>query len=99
MLLFAGLGIAGAVLLKDAHDEYGQLVQVENGNRLKLAEAQERLRDQERVLRRLRTDPDFVDRVIRMKLGYAKPDEYIFRFETDTAKATLEPPATPGKDK
>ena len=25
MLLFAGLGVAGAVLFKDAHDEYSQL--------------------------------------------------------------------------
>jgi cell division protein FtsB len=42
---------------------------------------QERLKSQERVLDRLRNDPAYVDRVIRKKLGYAKPDEFIFRFE------------------
>jgi cell division protein FtsB len=39
------------------------------------------LHDQEIVLQRLRTDPAYVEKVIRRKLGYAKPDEFIFRFE------------------
>jgi cell division protein DivIC len=33
------------------------------------------------VLDRLRNDPAYVDKVIRKKLGFAKPDEDIFRFE------------------
>ena len=37
--------------------------------------------EQEKILQRLRTDPAYVERVIRRKLGYAKPDEYIFRFD------------------
>jgi cell division protein FtsB len=65
----------------DAHAEYRRLEQVEDLNRSKLEEAQERLRNQERILDRLRNDPAFVDRIIRKKLGYAKPDEFIFRFE------------------
>jgi len=91
VLLFSGLGVAGVVLFKDAHDEFGQLRQVEAANRRRLAEAQERLRSQERVLERLRTDPAFVERVIRMKLGYARPDEFIFRFEDDDAKGLMGP--------
>ena len=35
----------------------------------------------EASLRRLRTDPAFVEQQIRRNLGYAKPDEIIFRFE------------------
>jgi cell division protein DivIC len=81
LLLFAGLGITGSFLFVDARHEYEQLAQVESLNRQKLAEAQERLRNQERVLERLRTDPEYVDKVIRKKLGYAKPDEFIYRFE------------------
>lgn len=81
LLLFAGLGVGGSYLFLDARHEYARLEQVESQNRQKLAEAQERLRDQERVLERLRSDPEFVDRVIRKKLGYAKPDEFIYRFE------------------
>jgi cell division protein DivIC len=90
MLLFAGLGVAGIVLFKDAHDEYAQLQQVESADRHRLSEAQERLRDQERVLQRLRSDPAFVDKVIRMRLGYARPDEFIFRFDDNQAKGSAE---------
>jgi cell division protein FtsB len=81
LLLIAGLGIAGSYLFLDARQEYARLEQVEAQNRQRLAEAQERLRQQERVLDRLRSDPAYVDKVIRKKLGYAKPDEFIYRFE------------------
>jgi cell division protein DivIC len=81
ILLFAGFGIIGGYLFIDARAEYGRLMDVEASNQRKLSEAQERLRNQERVLERLRTDPAFVDKVIRKKLGYSKPDEDIFRFE------------------
>ena len=37
ILLFAGLGVAGAVLFKDANDEFSQLKQVEAANRRRLA--------------------------------------------------------------
>ena len=81
LLLFAGLGVTGAYLFIDARAEYDRLEQVESLNRSRLAEVQDRLRSQEKVLDRLRNDPAFVDRVIRKKLGYANPDEFSFRFE------------------
>jgi len=81
LLLFAGLGVTGTYLFMDARAEYNRLEQVELLNRTRLAEVQARLKSQEKVLDRLRNDPEFVDRVIRKKLGYAKPDEFIFRFE------------------
>jgi cell division protein DivIC len=81
VLLFAGLGVAGGYLFLDARHEYSRLVQVETLNRQRLTEAQEKLKDQERVLDRLRNDPAYVDQVIRQKQGFAKPDEEIFRFE------------------
>jgi cell division protein DivIC len=97
ILLLAGLGVAGLVLFKDAHDEYSQLEQVQSANRQKLAEARDRLRAQERILERLKSDPAYVDRVIRMKLGYSKPDEYIFRFESDNSRLPVEPAPARGK--
>jgi len=81
VLLIAGIGVTGGYLFLDARAEYNRIEQVEDQNKRRLAEAQQRLADQQRVLERLRTDPAFVDRVIRKKLGYAKPDEFIFRFE------------------
>jgi cell division protein FtsB len=99
LLLFAGLGIAGAVLFKEAHDEYSRLEQVESSNRRRLAEARDHLRDQEKVLHRLQTDPAYVDKVIRMRLGYAKPDEFIFRFEDDDSKGSAGPASIQRNDK
>jgi cell division protein DivIC len=81
VLLFAGLGVAGGYLFLEARHEYSQLVEVETLNRQRLTEAQERLNSQRKVLDRLRNDPSFVDQVIRKKLGFAKPDEEIYRFE------------------
>jgi len=43
-------------------------------------ELEARLREQEIVLERLRSDPAYVEKVIRRRLGYAKPDEFVFRF-------------------
>ena len=80
-LLFAGLGIGAGALFLDARAEYNQLKQAEAAGRRRLAEAQQRLAEQEIILERLRTDPEFVEKVIRQRLGYAKPGEYIFRFE------------------
>jgi cell division protein FtsB len=39
------------------------------------------MKDQEQVLERLRNDPAFVKKIIRLQLRYAKPSELIFRFE------------------
>lgn len=99
VLVFAGLTVAGGVLFKDAHDEYSQLEQVMASNRRRLLEAQGHLREQERVLDRLRTDPAYVDKVIRVRLGYAKPDEFVFRFEDDDAKGSAGPSSILRNDK
>jgi cell division protein DivIC len=80
-LLMAAIAVTGSYLFIDARAEYNRLEQVEAQNRSRLAEAQQRLQEQEKVLDRLRNDPAYVDKVIRKKLGYAKPDEFIFRFE------------------
>ena len=58
------------------------LLRTESESRQTLAEAQLKLQEQEKILDRLRTDPAYVELVIRRQLGYAKPEEMIFRFET-----------------
>jgi cell division protein DivIC len=80
VVLIAGLGVGGGILFLDASEEYSRLEVVQAENRRRLAEAQEQLRNQEKVLERLRNDPAYVDKVIRKRLGYAKPDEFIFHF-------------------
>ncbi len=74
--------IAGlAVVLAQTRAEYDQVRQVEARTRLRLKEVETKLAEQELVLERLRTDPAYVERVIRRRLGYAKPDEFVFRFD------------------
>ena len=80
VLLFAGLGVGAGALFIDARAEYLELKQAEADGKRRLAAAQLRLAEQERILERLRSDPEYVEKVLR-RLGYAKPGEYIFRFE------------------
>jgi cell division protein FtsB len=80
LLLFAGLAALVVLFFVDTRQEYLRLRTMNLENRRHLAEAEARLREQETILQRLRTDPAYVEKVIRARLGYAKPDELIFRF-------------------
>jgi cell division protein FtsB len=80
-VLLTGLGIGAGALLLDSQAQYRQLKRTEAVSRQRLAEAEGRLREQEKILERLRTDRDFVEKVIRKRLSYARPGEMIFRFE------------------
>ncbi len=70
-----------AVVLNQTKAEYFRLREVEAQTRRRLGEVETRLSEQEIVLERLRTDPAYVEMVIRRRLGYAKPDEFVFRFD------------------
>ncbi len=81
LVLFLGAGATSGYFLWQAREEYGRLRRLEADTRRRLAEAEARLQEQERILDRLRNDPAYVEMVIRRRLLYAKPDEYIFRFK------------------
>ncbi len=81
LLLFLVIGAASGLYFWDTREEYLRLRQLEEQSRRRLAETEAKLKEQEKILERLRTDPVYVEKVIRRRLGYAKPDEYIFRFE------------------
>jgi cell division protein DivIC len=80
-VVFVGLGLASAVFFWQTRAEYNRFRQNEADNQRILAETEAKLRDQELVLARLRNDPAYVEKIIRQQLGYAKPGEFIFRFE------------------
>ena len=82
ILLFLCLAAAAGVFFLQTRREYNQLLLAEAESRRQLTEVQVKLREQERVLERLRSDPAFVEMAIRRRLGYAKPDEMVFRFES-----------------
>jgi len=79
--LMATMALAAGSWFLEAQAEYRQLKQTEAANRQLLADAKARLLEQERILQRLRTDPAFVEKVIRKRLAFARPGEVIFRFE------------------
>jgi cell division protein FtsB len=81
LLLFLCLGAGSSIFFLQTRREYQLLLLSEAQSRRRLLEAQQKLREQERILERLRNDPAYVEMVIRRRLGYAKPDEMIFRFE------------------
>jgi cell division protein DivIC len=81
LMLFLSVGAGSAVFFWKTRQEYNQLRQVELAAQRRLAEAEERLREQDQILKRLRTDPAYVEMKIRQRLGYARPEEFIFRFE------------------
>jgi cell division protein DivIC len=80
-VLFLGVGLTSGVFFLQARAEYDQLKQQEAASRRRLEDATVKLREQEKIIERLRNDPVFVEQVIRRQLNYAKPDEFIFRFE------------------
>lgn len=75
--VITGLG----VVLSQTRAEYARVRQAELQVRRRLAEVEVKLAEQEVVLDRLRNDPAYIDMVIRRRLGYAKPEEFVFRFE------------------
>jgi Septum formation initiator len=81
LIVFLAIGAASGVYFLQAREEYNRLRRIEAENRRRLAEVEARLREQEKILERLRSDPVYVEKVIRRRLGYARPDEFIFRFE------------------
>jgi cell division protein FtsB len=81
LVVFVGVAGASGIYFWEARAEYLQLREQEEASRRRLAETEARLQEQEKTLERLRHDPVYVEKVIRRRLGYARPDEFIFRFE------------------
>ena len=81
LALFLGITLWAGMFFLQMHQELTTQRAQENANRLRLAAAQARLETQRKYLDQLQHDPAMVETVIRKKLGYARPDEFIFRFE------------------
>ncbi len=81
ILLFAAVAGWGALFFLDLNRELSTLRAQEQAHQRRLAEAREKLAEQERYLERLRRDPALVEQVVRKKLGYVRANEFVFRFE------------------
>jgi cell division protein DivIC len=78
--LFAAIGVGAAAMLWETRAEYVQLKSAEAANRQRLAEAQAQLARQKKILERLRSDPEYVEKILRGR-GYARPGDLIFKFD------------------
>lgn len=87
LILFAyipiiiGAAVSSALFFWQTRREYVKLRSNELRLEQRLSEAQLQLAEQQEILHRLRNDPAYVERVIRRRLGYARPDEFVWRFE------------------
>jgi cell division protein FtsB len=80
VVLLTAFGVGAGALLLDARAEYAKLKQDQAAAEAKLAAARTRLQEQQRILERMRTDPVYVEKVIRTQAAFARPGEVIFRF-------------------
>jgi cell division protein FtsB len=80
-VVFIGLLLMSGAFFVQTREEYRRLKEVEARSDRQLADLELKLKEQQRILERLRNDPSYVERVIRRQLKYAKPDEFIFRFD------------------
>jgi cell division protein DivIC len=92
LVLFVGIAVGSGIFFWRSREEYLHLRKAEQMARVRLAEAQQKLREQEIVLDRLRNDPAYVEMVIRRHLGYAKPGERIFLFSDQDERIFLPEP-------
>jgi cell division protein FtsB len=79
--VFLALSVFAGVFFYRTYGEFLNLKTQEVENRHRLADTELRLAEQRDILERLSQDPTFVERMIRDRLGYARPDEVVFRFE------------------
>ena len=69
----------GTALLR-TYREYNAYRQKEAELSVQLEQKQAELKQRQEYLRMVLDDPDFIDRVIREKLGFAKPTEKVYHF-------------------
>jgi cell division protein FtsB len=87
LLVIAVLLIIGLCYLPLIHENERMRRDIDNLDR-ELQEQQELSKQLQAQIEALRDDPKTVERLARDKLGYARPDETIVRFETNATNVT-----------
>jgi cell division protein FtsB len=80
-LLFVALTLFAGLFFVRTHEEMRALKDREEENRRQLAELKRTFVDHKVTLDRLNNDPAYIERVIRERLGYARTDETVIRFD------------------
>jgi cell division protein FtsB len=72
----------GGLVVKN-YREFQHFKERESRIEAKLIQARKEFAQKEVYLSRLINDPEFLERVVRERLGYARPDELVFRFSEE----------------
>jgi cell division protein FtsB len=91
-------GVLSALLILQARRELDHYNREENDLHGQLKDLQVQLAQREEFLDRLENDPAFLEREVRQRLGYSKPDEMIYRFDVDPLTSTPIPGYSPAPD-
>ncbi len=81
--MFVAVTLCAGVFFVQMSRDLTALKAQEAANQRRLNEAESLLQAREKYLDQLRHDPALVERIIREKLGYARPQEFVFRFEDE----------------
>ncbi len=73
------IAVMGTALL-GTYREYSAMKQRETELAAVLDARQAELRQRQEYLRMVLDDPEFIDRVVRERMGFAKPNEKVYRF-------------------
>lgn len=79
-VVFLVLSAFSGISFMQTYQEFSTVRMQAAETRQRLQVAEQDLREQERMLAQLRSDPQYVESMIRRKLGYAKQGETVFRF-------------------
>lgn len=79
-LVLAGVVAGFAVGLQQTHRELRHFEQKVSGYEAELEQLRADIRRKEIYLKKLEEDPEFLERVVRERLGYARPDDILYRF-------------------
>jgi len=85
-LLAVLLALGGAYAAKTIHDarlEVDHFRQQQTAEQGQLDKMRADLEKSQEIYQRLQNDQDFLDRIVRARLDYARSDELIFRFNVD----------------
>ncbi len=79
LVMMVTVSFFAGILIK-THREFAQFEERERRIEAELAQARKTFSQQEAYYHRLLNDPEFLERIARERLGYARPDELVFRF-------------------
>ncbi len=80
VLLFLALSLGAGTLYLKLRQGYDRQRRAQEALRKDVAELRGKVAAQEKYLERLRTDPVLVDRLLRERLKYSRPNEWVFDF-------------------